>query len=1071
MILTPSFTLHPFYILLLLHLHLCICQRTSINVQFQLTEECSEGTVVGTLSEDISIHAPQFLLSPSHGESYQLLTSTRLFELDSSSGTITTKGRIDREEICPSSPSSHHLTSSDTSDIPCFIDLQVLRLESQTTSGVPEPQVILVKIFILDINDNAPTWQEDSINITVPEHTAPGARFHLPVAVDADCGPENTTSRYFLFSTNVPDSDYGGSHVLATDINRYFKLDAEVVEQKDPQHFILDRWNTGWNLQACSAPSFRLWLQVIGELDYETPGQLSLIQQKQILPKESEKMDVPPRTFTMKLVATDDSRFSPKTGSVVVRVSVKDINDHAPYFLPPESSSVDGIYSKLRMDGPLRRNSVTIEVQENAPFNQAVYTPRVIEPDVIDRENIIFSFDSTIAPAARAIFGIREKDGTVYLKQSPDYEMQTSYTLPILVSDGKFHNNQEVQVRILNLNDHAPTITIRPVRPRKQEGGSLKQNQQQSQRYKPVYLEVEEDRPPGYFIATVLLSDEDQTNGPSTFPNEGSGGFQCKLSHDSLSLEPLFEGSQSQLKLLTRVSFDREQLSELFVALTCQDSGQPPQTTRVDIKLLILDKNDNKPMFKHNPMIARIKENAPVGVNVYRLEAFDADVGKNAALVYSISGEGAENFKVDPYSGLVTTATTLDREIVARFNLMVAVRDREGNDNGLGEPVNEGSGMLTVEVLDENDCVPEFDKPLYQFLIDENTKVNTPVGEIKAHDNDATPENSRVQIHLGDINDNAPTWLFPPESNMVVNVTIHEPVGHQVALLRASDPDLGENGQIVFKIMHFSIRSTSSMTGEGRNETLAENEAVKHEMFELDPSTGALYIARHMRPDDIGLVKLLIEASDMGKPNKTSHRTILFNIMDFQRPKYNDNGNSKSGAQYTPGGPGFQHHDLVVIVVMVAVAIVISLFLIIAMLFLRCPVCLFHDRSRSNYNNIHQSGVGFPGNQTLGPQHEAYLPEVFRDSHTIGTLGGKDGSLNSGEETLFYQTDRDKIIPSRGSASGKNILTIDYDGTLQDGTLSQYPQNRQFFILTKPDGNYAVSMEGPPIELSTLGNF
>nr|CUU98793.1 hypothetical transcript [Hymenolepis microstoma] len=327
---------------------------------------------------------------------------------------------------------------------------------------------------------------------------------------------------------------------------------------------------------------------------------------------------------------------------------------------------------------------------------------------------------------------------------------------------------------------------------------------------------------------------------------------------------------------------------------------------------------------------------------------------------------------------------------------------------------------------------------------------------------------AQVQIHLGDINDNAPTWLFPPESNMVVNVTIHEPVGHQVALLRATDPDLGENGQIVFKIMHFSIRSTSSITGESRNETLAENEAVKHEMFELDPSTGALYIARHMRPEDIGLVKLLIEASDMGKPNKTSHRTILFNIMDFQRPKYNDNGNSKIGAQYTPGGPGFQHHDLVVIVVMVAVAIVISLFLIIAMLFLRCPICLFHDRSRNNYNNIHQSSVGFPGNQTLGPQHEAYLPEIFRDSHTIGTLGGKDGSLNSGEETLFYQTDRDKIIPSRGSASGKNILTIDYDGTLQDGTLSQYPQNRQFFILTKPDGNYAVSMEGAPIELSTL---
>ncbi|VDL14879.1 unnamed protein product [Hymenolepis diminuta] len=746
MISTPSFTTFP--IILLIHLHLVFGQRASVNVQFQLTEECPEGTIVGTLSEDISIHAPQFLLTQSTSGSYQLLTATQLFELDSSSGTITTKGRIDREEICPSSPSSHHPINSDTSDVPCFIDLQVLRLESQTASGVPEPQVILVKIFILDINDNAPTWQEESINITVPEHTAPGSRFHLPVAVDADCGPENTTSRYFLFSSNIPDSDYGGPHSLATDINRYFKLDTEVVEQKDPQHFMFDRWSTGWNLQACSAPTFRLWLQVIGELDYETPGQLSLIQQKQMLPKENDKLDAPPRTFVMKLAAADGSRFVPKTGSVVIRVNVKDINDHAPYFLPPESSSVDGVYSKLRMNGALRRNSVTIEVQENAPYNQVVYTPRVIEPDTIDREKLVFSFDSTIAPAARAIFGIREKDGTIYLKQSPDYETQSSYTLPIVVSDGKFQDNQEIRVQILNLNDHAPTITIRPVRPRNPEGETLKQNQQQSQRYKPVYLEVEEDRPPGYFIATILLSDEDQTSGPSPYPNEGSSAFQCKLNHDGLSLEPLFEGSQSQFKLLTRVSFDREQLGELFVALTCQDSGQPPQTTRVDIKLLILDKNDNKPVFKHHPMIARVKENAPVGINVYRLEAFDADFGKNAALVYSISGEGVDNFKVDPSSGLVTTATILDREIVGRFNLMVLVRDREGNDTESGEPVNEGSGMLTVEVLDENDCAPEFDKPLYQFLIDENAKVNTPVGEVKAHDNDATLENSRVSIIL-----------------------------------------------------------------------------------------------------------------------------------------------------------------------------------------------------------------------------------------------------------------------------------------------------------------------------------
>ncbi|CDS42735.1 protocadherin 9 [Echinococcus multilocularis] len=1103
-------------------------QRASVNVQFQLTEECPEGTLVGCLSEDVSLHAPQYLANKPNGDSYQLLTATQLFELDSTSGTIITSGRIDREEICPPIQNSHQASTGESAAALCSIDLQVLRLESQTASGAYEPQVILVKIFILDINDNAPTWQEDSVNITIPEHTAPGSRFLLPLALDADCGPENTTSRYFLFSSNIRDGDYGGSHVHSSDISRYFKLDTEVVEQKDPQHFVLDRWSNGWNLQACTGPTLRLWLQIIGEADYETPGQLSLIQQKQPLSKNDDKANVPPRTFVLKLAAVDGSRFVPKTGSVTIRVSVKDINDHAPYFLPPEDSSVDGMYAKIKVDGTLRRNSATIEVQENAPYGQALYTPHVVEPDISDRESLIFSFDSTTTPAARAVFGIREKDGTIFLKQSPDYETQNFYILPIVVSDGKYVDNQELRVQILNLNDHAPIITIRPVRTKKPEAEIHNQQHQQVQRYKPIYLEVEEDRPPGHFIATVLLSDEDQVSGTSAFPSEGTAAFQCQLSHDSLSLEPLFEGSQSQFKLVTRVSFDREQLGELFVALTCHDSGQPRQTSRVDIKLLILDKNDNKPVFKNHPMLARVKENSLVGVNVYRLEAFDADVGKNAALVYFISGEGADNFKVDRHSGLVTTAATIDREIVGRFNLMVVVRDRNGNETGSGEPINEGTAMLTVEVLDENDCAPEFDKPLYQFLIDENAKINTPIGEVKARDNDATAENNRiryfikdeimnpanqdfrvtadgrvlvgremldrettsmylftvvavdsgkpslsataqVQVHLGDINDNAPTWLFPPETNVVVNVTIHEPVGHQVALLRASDPDLGENGQIMFKIIHVSVLSNAAATSDSRNDSQTEIELVKPEMFELDPSTGALYIARPLRASDMGLVKLLIEASDMGKPNKSSHRTILFNIMDFQRPKYTDPSGNRIGAPFTSGGPGFQHHDLVVIVVMVAVAIVISLFLIVAMLFLRCPVCLFHDRPMNSYNNVAQTTVGLPSSH-MGAHQEAYLPEVFRDSHAIGTLSGKDGSLVSGEETLFYPTNRDKIIPSRGSVSGKNVLTIDYDGALQDGTLAQYQQSGQFFILAKPDGGYAVSMDGTPIELSTLEN-
>ncbi|BHF64159.1 Protocadherin-9 [Sparganum proliferum] len=1124
--------------------------RNTISVSFSVTEECPEGTLVGQLGS-ASIHSsPQFpSVDPTldagrqFGIRYQLLTRTEIFRLDEFSGAIFTSGRIDRETLCIEKQSVHRSDSHsqelpprhrENTDLPCFVNLQILQVgnllrpilihKGQTAEPEStEPTVILVRIFILDVNDNAPSWPDSEINISVPEHTPAGTQFALPLAHDADCGPENTTVRYLILK---PLTDFAFDQYKTRDyeLHRLFQLDAELTDPFDADRhpsFADSKWSVdvigrgASPISACMGPSFRLWLRIVGDIDYETSEILQPLQQKQYSLfssrnwKNTQEQVKPVYSFI--LAAVDGGRPVPKTGTVVVNVNVKDINDHAPIFLPPDDSSTSSkgsTYTRLKTPQSLQTNSVFIELQENAPVGEILYVPKVFEPDSMDQAGLVFEFDSSIDIAAKKFFSIHSKSGTVRLKSSPDYEKHISFLLPIRVSDGKHTAHQSLHVEILNLNDNAPVITVRPVNfpsHHNQKFNSLPMPAQGST-FTPIQLFIEENQPPGQFIASVSVSDDDQQAGSSSIldrDNAAAGlpdsdlvnAFYCQLSQESLSLEPLFHGAFDQFKLLTRISFDREQTPEHLLTLTCADSGQPRQSSRVSIELVILDRNDNSPLIKNTPLVASVRENSPPERRIFRVEASDADTGKNAVLRYALSGEGAEKFRINPKTGEIVTAETFDRETTARFNLIVTVKDRQTNgtlsaaDAGPTEPVKETTAVLTVEVQDENDCVPTFYQSLYQFTVEENSGISTVVGEVKAKDEDVMPENhkiifsmkaevgnpamadfritsdgrifvergnldretissytftviasdtgnpplsstAQVQIHISDVNDNAPTWLFPPDSNLVINMTIYEPVGYQVAQFRATDRDYAENGDVVYQIVHFSILSS---TNTASVMTVNENVEIKHSSlnttgeildgspFELDSSTGALYVARALSIRDMGLVKITVEACDLGTPPKSAHRTILFNILDYYRPQKVPSSSTGSYEDTTQENMrkatyrSFEGQDIVIVTVMIAVAIFIALFLIVAIIFLQCPICrrprrgANHQSSSVTSNHkVSPPAAGFDLQYSVPPDAPSYyyLPEVFRDSHSLislvgngnragDTTAGKDGSLGS----------------------------------------------------------------------------
>ncbi|XP_061431962.1 acyl-coenzyme A diphosphatase NUDT19 [Lethenteron reissneri] len=131
----------------------------------------------------------------------------------------------------------------------------------------------------------------------------------------------------------------------------------------------------------------------------------------------------------------------------------------------------------------------------------------------------------------------------------------------------------------------------------------------------------------------------------------------------------------------------------------------------------VLDQNDNRPRFQHEPFHAQLPEHAPRGHHVIHVEADDPDNPEtgNAELRYSLgpprpppANRSAVSFAIDPLRGDITTTSDpqlLDREALATltYELVVSVSDMAGGDSGLVR-----SSTVTVTIADINDNPPVF---------------------------------------------------------------------------------------------------------------------------------------------------------------------------------------------------------------------------------------------------------------------------------------------------------------------------------------------------------------------------
>ncbi|XP_049902259.1 neural-cadherin [Epinephelus moara] len=690
-----------------------------------------EGAEIGTSVAQVSATD---LDSGLHGRIHYVILKdesgdSQFFDIDSRSGTIVTRASFDREQ------KASYLIEVQSQD-----GSESARPGQQ---GQPNTDTAYVRIFITDVNDNAPAFARPVYEVSVEEDKEVGFVLITVTANDEDEGA-NAKLRYQITSGNTMgtfdvEPEVGTIFVaqpLDYEMEQRFELRlvasdgkwenetlvvVQVVNRNDEAPvFSQTEYHAAVTEELTQLPVFMLEVSATDPdqeadqtaLRYSLHGQGAggefTIDERTGRIYAQRRLDREERPAWRFLVLATDEGGAGLTGFADVLLEVRDVNDNAPFF-PCPALEVDGCFVG--------------QVPENSPADTSVMEMRAMDlDDPNEGKNAMLTY-SIIKNVRNEInlnlFSINASTGTIYtVLRSLDREAEDRYLVVVEARDGGgLAGTGTATIMVSDVNDHPPVFTQR------------------------VYTtQVTEDLEVNSEVLVVSATDGDEgENAVVTFSIVG-GDEDRKFFVETDKVN-----RRGVIKLKKKVDFEKPRERTFNLTLKAEDADF---FSLAYCLVQVEDANDHAPVFfpqfYESPAMS---EDVPVGTIVAQVTASDLDSGQNGRFSYSISKESDpySQFLVDQ-SGWVVVADSLDREKISQHRIMVLATDA-------GSPPMTGSAIVMVTVLDVNDNGPEFEVS-YKPVVWENTaapqavQMNETSLLLHATDRDTSPNSGPFSIRL-----------------------------------------------------------------------------------------------------------------------------------------------------------------------------------------------------------------------------------------------------------------------------------------------------------------------------------
>ncbi|XP_076448042.1 cadherin-23-like isoform X2 [Babylonia areolata] len=447
------------------------------------------------------------------------------------------------------------------------------------------------------------------------------------------------------------------------------------------------------------------------------------------------------------VIAAGDQPGGVTSATTQVAVTVSDINDNAPRF------SQDVYYARVqentRQGVPLTLDDTTIQVRdddrnENGKFRLSV-----------EQDGQNYTAFTTVPGPSTSVQGFATVMIAVFNSSVLDYETTKNLTFQLRATETStaeaFSNTTTIVLTIEDMNDNSPVFPPGQT----------------------TAVTVTEHAAPGMVLATFTATDAD-------------GGEFGTISYSlEDGLEKFAMDAQSG-NLTVTADVDREEPGgsgySLVVVATDNMVGDEAQrrSTRLNIRVTVLDINDNPPEFQPHPPTVTVQENALNGTALMTLTAVDKDMGVNSDVIYKLDS-------------IQSSGQVADQPQTNLFDIGLKTGIISVNADLIGYP-----GVYNVTFV-ASDSAPE-------------------------------PKNAStlVTVHVQDVNLNDPVFVVPDQHlvnrtlDVLPNITVPEeqPVGTLIMTVSATDADTDRerNGNVYYYLVpdaagHFDFFSLSTVSG------------------------------------------------------------------------------------------------------------------------------------------------------------------------------------------------------------------------------------------------------------------